>query len=76
MGTIFIFRNIRIVIYSNDHLPPHIHAISPDGEAKIDLDSLECFFSRGYTRRDLKMILNFVAEKKEVLQEAWDEIHS
>ncbi|MCB0392842.1 MAG: DUF4160 domain-containing protein, partial [Bdellovibrionales bacterium] len=52
MGTISIFRNIRIVIHSKDHEPPHIHAISPKGEAKIELDSLKCFFlSRLYRTR-------------------------
>ncbi len=76
MGTIFIFRNIRIVIHSKDHEPPHIHAISPKGEAKIELDSLKCFFCRGYTERDLKMILEFISEKKEILLEAWHDIHS
>lgn len=76
MGTIFIFRNIRIVKYSNDHLPPHIHAVSPQGKAKIELATLECYYSRGYTSKDLKMILKFVAEHKETLMEAWNEIQS
>ncbi len=76
MGTIFIFRNIRIVIYSNDHEPAHIHAISPKGEAKVLLDPVECFFCRGYSERDLKMILKFVEEKNSVLLEVWNEIHS
>ena len=76
MSTIFIFRNIRIVIYSNDHLPPHVHAVSPKGKAKIELAALECYYIRGYTSKDLKMILKFVAEHKETLMEAWNEIQS
>ena len=38
MPTILRLRNIRVVIYSNDHPPPHVHAIKPDGaRAKFDL---------------------------------------
>lgn len=76
MGTIFVFRNIRIVIYTRDHEPPHIHAISPKGEAKIDLKSLDCFYSRGYSEKDIKMILKYISEKKDILMEAWNDIHS
>lgn len=32
MPTILTIRNIRVVIYSNDHPPPHVHAIGRDGE--------------------------------------------
>ncbi len=75
MPTIYIFRNIRIVIFTNDHGPPHIHAISPDGEAKIKLDNLECYFLRGFTEKDLKRITGFLKNKQEYLIEVWDEIH-
>jgi hypothetical protein len=74
VGTVFVFRNIRIVIHSNDHEPPHIHAVSPKGKAKIELTTLECYYCRGYTSKDLKMILKFVTEHKETLMEAWNEI--
>jgi hypothetical protein len=30
--------NIRVVIYLNDHDPPHIHVLAPDGEAIFDLN--------------------------------------
>ena len=76
MGTILVYRNIRIVIHSKDHPPAHIHAISPKGEAKIEIKSLLCFFSRGYSERDLKMIINLIREKQDILLEAWNEIQS
>ena len=37
MVTVFRVRSFRIVIYSNDHSPAHVHAIEPDCEAKVAL---------------------------------------
>lgn len=64
------------MIYSNDHNPPHVHAVSPGGCAKIKLITLECYYSRGYSRKDLKLIINFISEKRDLLMEAWHEIQS
>ncbi len=39
MPTVLTLRNIRIVIYPNDHPPPHVHALKRDGaRAKFDLN--------------------------------------
>jgi hypothetical protein len=39
MATVLTLRNIRVVIYSNDHPPPHVHAIKRDGaRAKFELN--------------------------------------
>ena len=76
MPTVFVFRNVKFVIHAKDHNPPHVHAVSPDAEAKIDLELLECFFSRGYTEKDLKLILKFVRQNRDKLMEVWNEYHS
>jgi hypothetical protein len=31
MPTVLTVRNIRVAIYTNDHPPPHVHAIRRDG---------------------------------------------
>jgi hypothetical protein len=37
--TVLTIRNIRVMIYSNDHPPPHVHAIRRDGAlAKFELN--------------------------------------
>lgn len=33
MSTIFRFQGYRVVIYTNDHRPPHVHVIGPGAEA-------------------------------------------
>ncbi len=39
MLTVLMVRNVRLVIYSNDHPPPHVHAIRRDGAlAKFELN--------------------------------------
>lgn len=37
MVTILRFRSFRVVIYANDHHPPHVHIIGPGTEARIAL---------------------------------------
>ena len=76
MGTVIIFKNIKFVIRSKDHNPAHVHAISPDGEAKIELETINCFYSRGYSKRDVNRICKVVEEHKEFLMEVWNEYHS
>lgn len=36
MATLFHVGSYRIVIYANDHSPPHVHAVG-DGAAKFEL---------------------------------------
>ena len=41
MGTIFRIGNWRVMIYTDDHAPSHIHLVGPDGRAKIALNCPE-----------------------------------
>lgn len=71
--TLFHLGAYRIVVYPKDHYPEHVHVVGPDAEAKINLSDMECTFSRGFTERALKRILEFVKNNKEELLEAWHE---
>jgi len=66
------------MIYTKDHAPAHVHAISPKGEAKIEIETLECFYLRGFSERDLNRIIKFLSEneRQEKLMEVWNEYHS
>ena len=37
MPTILRFRGLRVMIYTHDHWPPHVHVIAPEAQAKIAL---------------------------------------
>lgn len=40
MGKLHQIGNLIIRVYGNDHLPPHFHALTPDHEALIEIDTL------------------------------------
>ena len=75
MGTVAIYRNVRIVIFPRDHGPPHVHAIGPGAEAVFNLGSLELVRCRGFDSRAVGRIRQFLSERKNELLEAWHEIH-
>lgn len=75
MGTVAIYRNIRIVIHSNDHKPPHVHAIGPDAEAVFNLETMDLIRCHGFNSKAVTQIRYFIETRKEQLLEAWNEIH-
>jgi Domain of unknown function (DUF4160) len=40
MGRLHTIGKIIITVYANDHLPPHFHAVHPDFEAQIEIETL------------------------------------
>ena len=43
MPIYFQFNGIKIVLYFNDHNPPHFHAMYAEYEALIEINSLSVF---------------------------------
>lgn len=37
MPTLFILFGLAFRIFTRDHLPPHVHVLSQDGEAKFEI---------------------------------------
>jgi hypothetical protein len=77
--TILRFRSFRIVIYTDDHPPPHVHAVGPDGKA---IFLLNCptgpvlLREETYlTQAQVKALANFLSEHLELLCKAWEDIH-
>lgn len=57
-------------MYFDDHDPPHFHALHPDGEAKVQIDSLEVIEST-LARRHLRFVLAWAELHREELLENW-----
>lgn len=73
--TIFRLGNIRVVIHTREHKPAHVHVISPNAEAKIEIDSWNILESYGFSQQTLKKIIEFLENHKNDLLEAWKDIH-
>lgn len=69
--TLYKLGNVRVVMYPKDHNPPHVHVISPDAEAKFDIQTFECLFSRGFSKKDIRRIKEYLSARKKHLMEAW-----
>ncbi|SER35809.1 DUF4160 domain-containing protein [Sphingobium sp. YR768] len=74
MPTVLREAGLRILIYTDDHPPPHVHAFW-DGETKIALLRPEVVRIVGADRRESRRALDIVREKRDYLLERWRDIH-
>ena len=79
MPTVLRFRGLRVVIYANDHRPPHVHVIGPGREARIALgDPHEdpwLMTNEGLARQQIATALLEISENRDLLIQRWREIH-
>jgi hypothetical protein len=71
-------RGFRLVIYTLDHEPAHVH-VTGTGQAKINLRGEggvpELVYSVGIGRADLRRLMLEVAEHQVRLLQEWERIH-
>jgi hypothetical protein len=79
MPTVLRFKGFRVVIYTNDHWPPHVHVIGAGREARIALGGVgqrpSIVTNEGVSRRELAAALVEIDRNRELLIERWREIH-
>jgi len=63
------------MIRTNDHPPPHVHAVKDGCEAVIEIQTGEVVRSCGFSTQDLTRISKEVLVIRDLLQEEWDAIH-
>ena len=76
--TVHRFANVRLVIYSNDHEPAHVHAEAPGASAKIQLEGGSgpaLIWQHGFSPSDLRQIMAEVLSCQARLLARWSEIH-
>lgn len=71
MPTISAFRGIKVYIYWNDHMPPHIHAFYGSEEVCISIEELEVIDGE-IPSKQLKMLLGWAAFHQDELRENWE----
>jgi Domain of unknown function (DUF4160) len=78
MVTIIRKGGLRIVIYKDDHPPPHVHLIA-DGRAKIMLvgpdGAPELVRAYGLSAGDVRKAMKIVQDQQFLLMRKWKEIH-
>jgi hypothetical protein len=78
MVTVLRVHGLRIVIFTNDHEPAHIHVFG-DGEAKINLHGAggtpELVWADAMSRSEIRRALRIVTEQQAFLLARWEEIH-
>ncbi len=78
MVTVLRAHGLRVVIFTNDHDPAHVHVFG-DGEAKINLRGADgapaLVWAEGMSRGDIRRALRLVVEERTTLLARWEEIH-
>jgi len=77
MPTIFRQAGFRFFFYSNEgdpREPAHVHAMGAGGEAKVWLrPEVSIAHSAGLTARDLRLLTEVVAKRRDDIERAWNE---
>lgn len=78
MPTVLRAHGLRVVIYTDDHPPPHVHVIGA-GETKIALDetasAVVVVWTVGASFAEARRALRLVQEERMMLLERWNRIH-
>jgi hypothetical protein len=66
-------RGFRFFFWSNErNEPPHVHAESGDGYAKMWLGPpVVVAESRGFSPRELRAVLEIVTQRRAMMEKAW-----
>lgn len=74
MVTVLRQHGMRFVIYTADHEPPHAHVIG-EGEARIDIVSLQVITQGGMSDRDVHRAVDAIEENQALFLDAWRKYH-
>lgn len=72
-------KNMQIVIYSNDHNPPHFHVFSKDKSINAKFTIENCTLLSGeISTKDIKRVQAFHADMKTqvIIKKLWDKKNS
>lgn len=63
----------KLLIYFNDHGRPHVHVLSADLAAVIEIKTRKVIHNTGIHSRDIRVITKFIEEREKMLLEAWED---
>jgi hypothetical protein len=75
VGKLHQIGKVIIRVYANDHLPPHFHAIAPDFEALIEIETLTIM--RGsLSRQAAKSVMAWASANRRLISAEWNRTNS
>ncbi|MGB0929131.1 MAG: DUF4160 domain-containing protein [Chitinophagales bacterium] len=74
MPTIHLIQSIKILIYFNDHLPPHFHAQYNEYEELIEINTLETYQGK-LPNKQRKRVIEWARQNQDFLIETWNEFN-
>ena len=78
MVTIYRAHGLRVIIFTDDHEPAHVHVFG-DGQAKINLvgpDGVpDLVWAEGMKANDLRCAMQMVRDQQEQFLAKWREFH-
>jgi hypothetical protein len=75
VGKLHQIGKLIIRVYANDHLPPHFHAIAPDFEALIEIETLTIM--RGsLSRQAEKRVMAWATANRRLIAAEWNRTNS
>jgi hypothetical protein len=75
MPTVLMIDGFRLIIFSNDHPPAHVHVKQAEGGAKVSLNPVEITEYWKLNPRQLRRIEDIVSDNQDYLLEKWNELH-
>jgi hypothetical protein len=79
VATVVRIGKLRVMVYSRDHPPPHVHVVAPRGQAKILVDGPEGHpkleWNLGLSRRELTQALTAIEDHRELILAVWKRVH-
>lgn len=78
MVTIFRAHGLRVIIFTDDHEPAHVHVFG-DGQAKINLigpgGDPALIWAEGMKANELRRAVQLVRDQQDAFLAKWREIH-
>lgn len=71
MPVISVFRGIKIMMYYNDHMPPHFHAEYAEHRCVVDILN-GCVIEGSLPSRQLKIVLAWAVIRQDELMQNWE----
>lgn len=72
MPTLINERGFRVVMYFNDHDPPHVHVKRAGNEARVQIDPVMIMDNYSYNQNELKLILGIIEKHQTMLMDTWN----